>query len=159
QLERVAVDVVVLIFVVLFFELLDQKRELLVRDLTDVGAGIDPCQPRHGTESAHSVGPWSTGGRATRRCVSRTADVVIVGAGVAGCATAWALRERGVRVVLLERETELGRHASGRGAGLGRQLAEDDDTTRLTIRGAATLRDRFADAWTPCGGILTFDDA
>jgi D-arginine dehydrogenase len=91
--------------------------------------------------------------------MSRTADVVIIGAGFAGCATAWALRERGVRAVVLEREAELGRHASGRGAGLGRQLAEDDETSRLAIRGATTLRERFPAAWTETGGILTFDDA
>jgi len=88
----------------------------------------------------------------------RTIDVAIVGAGFAGCATAWALARSGLRVVVLEREPELGRHASGRGAGLGRTLAEDDDTSALTIRGAALLRDRFAEAWSPTGGILTFDD-
>jgi D-arginine dehydrogenase len=53
----------------------------------------------------------------------------------------------------------LGHHASGRGAGLGRQLAEDDDTSRLAIRGAAMLRERFGAAWTETGGILSFDDA
>ena len=88
----------------------------------------------------------------------RATDVVIVGAGFAGCATAWALAQRGVRALVLEREPELGRHASGRGAGLGRQLAEDDDTSRLTIRGAAALRDRFATRWQPTGGLLAFDD-
>ena len=89
---------------------------------------------------------------------TRSTDVVIVGAGFAGCATAWALAQRGVRAVVLEREPELGRHASGRGAGLGRQLAEDDDTSRLTIRGAAVLRDRFAAHWRETGGLLAFDD-
>jgi D-arginine dehydrogenase len=88
----------------------------------------------------------------------RSTDVVIVGAGYAGCATASALADRGVRAIVLERETELGRHASGRGAGLGRQLAEDDDTSALTIRGAAILRDTYAAHWRPTGGLLTFDD-
>ncbi len=87
------------------------------------------------------------------------ADVVIVGAGFAGCATAWALAERGVRAIVFEREPELGRQASGRGAGLGRQLAEDDATSELVIRGAALLRERFPAAWSPSGGILSFDDA
>lgn len=86
-------------------------------------------------------------------------DVVIVGAGFAGCATAWALARRGVRALVVEREAELGRFASGRGAGLGRQLAEDDDTSVLTVRGAALLREHFAPAWSPTGGVLTFDDA
>ncbi|MBS1120176.1 MAG: dependent oxidoreductase [Deltaproteobacteria bacterium] len=86
------------------------------------------------------------------------ADVVIIGGGFAGCATAWALAERGVRALVLEREPALGRHASGRGAGLGRQLVEDDVTSALVIRGAAVLRERFATAWSPTGGILSFDD-
>ncbi len=84
-------------------------------------------------------------------------DVAIIGGGFAGCATAWTLARRGVRAVVLERETELGRFASGRGAGLGRQLAEDDPTTALTIRGAAVLRTELSAAWTASGGILTFD--
>jgi glycine/D-amino acid oxidase-like deaminating enzyme len=90
---------------------------------------------------------------------ARSTEVVIVGAGFAGCATAWALAERGVKAIVLERESELGRHASGRGAGLGRQLTEDDDTTQLTIRGASMLHDRFAASWRQTGGLLTFDDA
>ena len=85
------------------------------------------------------------------------ADVAIIGAGFAGCATAWALARRGVQAVVLEREATLGRYASGRGAGLGRQLAEDDATTALTVRGAALLRG-LAGAWRETGGILTFDD-
>ncbi len=83
---------------------------------------------------------------------------MILGAGFAGCATAWALARRGVAAVVLEREHELGRYASGRGAGLGRQLCEDDATSALAIRGAALLRTTFAPAWTETGGILCFAD-
>ena len=86
-----------------------------------------------------------------------TAEVVIIGGGFAGMATAWALQQRGVASVVLERETAPGRYASGRSAGLGRQLAEDDATTRLTVRGAELLRGPLAAAWQPCGGILSFD--
>lgn len=89
----------------------------------------------------------------------RSTDVAIVGAGFAGCATAWALAARGVRALVVEREPELGRHSSGRGAGLGRQLAEDDDTSALAIRGVTLLREHFAAHWRPTGGILGFDDA
>lgn len=85
------------------------------------------------------------------------AEVAIIGGGFAGCATAWALARRGVQAVVLEREATLGRYASGRGAGLGRQLAEDDATTALTVRGAALLRG-LPGAWRETGGILTFDD-
>jgi glycine/D-amino acid oxidase-like deaminating enzyme len=86
-----------------------------------------------------------------------TTDVAIMGAGFAGVATAWALARRGVAAVVLEREPTLGRYASGRSAGLGRQLAEDDATSRLTIRGAEILRGELAATWQPCGGILSFD--
>ena len=91
--------------------------------------------------------------------VPRTAQVAIIGGGFAGCATAWALARAGIGdLFVLEREPELGRYASGRGAGLGRQLAEDDDTTALTVRGAAVLRE-LASVWTASGGLLSFDDA
>jgi D-arginine dehydrogenase len=84
-------------------------------------------------------------------------DVAIVGGGFAGVATAWALRRRGVAAVVLERDAAPGRFASGRSAGLGRQLAEDDATSRLTIRGAEILRGELAAVWRPTGGILSFD--
>ena len=86
-----------------------------------------------------------------------TCDVAIIGAGFAGVATAWALAHRGVSAVVLEREAAPGRFASGRSAGLGRQLAEDDATSALTVRGAAVLRGELAAVWQPCGGILSFD--
>jgi glycine/D-amino acid oxidase-like deaminating enzyme len=86
-----------------------------------------------------------------------SADVVIVGAGFAGAATAWALRRLGIAAVVIEREGTLGRFASGRSAGLGRQLAEDDATTQLTVRGAQLAREM--PAWTPTGGVLGFDSA
>ena len=51
--------------------------------------------------------------------MAETAEVVIVGAGFAGAATAHHLAERGVRsVLLLEREPVPGAHASGRNAAL-----------------------------------------
>lgn len=90
--------------------------------------------------------------------VPRAVDVAIIGGGFAGMATAWALARLGVtNTIVLERESELGRYASGRSAGLGRQLAEDNDTTALTVRGAALMRG-VTNVWSPTGGILTFDD-
>ena len=86
-----------------------------------------------------------------------TVDVAIIGAGFAGTATAWALSRAGVTdVVVLERATELGRYASGRGAGIGRQLADDDHTTELTVRGSQLLRDELSDCWSPTGGAPIF---
>lgn len=97
------------------------------------------------------------GYKASVHSLPSTADVVIIGAGFAGMATAWTLARRGVTdVIVLEREPAIGRFASGRAAGLGRQLAEDDPTTALTVRGAALLRD--LPGWLPTGGVLSFDD-
>lgn len=94
--------------------------------------------------------------KARVRALPATTEVAIVGGGFAGVATAWALARRGVGAIVLEREAELGRYASGRGAGLGRQLADDDDTTALVIRGAELLRG-LPGAWSPTGGVLSFD--
>jgi len=70
----------------------------------------------------------------------RTADVVIVGAGLAGASTAFHLAARGVRdIVLLEREAAPGVHASGKNAGLVRRLLDDGALDALAIEGAALL--------------------
>ncbi|WP_428265229.1 NAD(P)/FAD-dependent oxidoreductase [Haliangium sp.] len=96
--------------------------------------------------------------------VPERARVVIIGAGFAGAATAWALTRAGVRdVLVLEREPTCGYHASGRNAALGRQLAEDDHITALTVAGAAFLREPpsgFAHTplLAPTGSILLVDD-
>ncbi|MBE7451054.1 MAG: FAD-binding oxidoreductase [Kofleriaceae bacterium] len=92
-------------------------------------------------------------------------EVAIVGGGIAGLATAWALVERGRReVVVLERDEALAAHASGRNAAMCRALAEDDAWTALTAAGAAFLRQPppgFA-AGPLCDGrglVLAVDDA
>ena len=55
--------------------------------------------------------------RARRRCAATsTADVCVVGGGIAGCSTALHLAERGYRVVLLE-GSRIGWGASGRSGG------------------------------------------
>ena len=65
------------------------------------------------------------------------ADVVIVGTGFAGAATAYQLVTRGVRdVLLLEREVIAGRHASGRNAALAFQVLGDAAEARLAVEGA-----------------------
>ena len=56
-----------------------------------------------------------------------TRPVVIIGAGIQGCATAFFLSQRGQPVIVLEKD-HVGRHASGVNAGgvrrLGRDIAE-----------------------------------
>ncbi len=69
------------------------------------------------------------------------AEVAIVGGGLAGLATAWALAERGITdVIVLERDAAPAAHASGRNAAMCRALAEDDAWTALTAVGAELLR-------------------
>jgi glycine/D-amino acid oxidase-like deaminating enzyme len=66
---------------------------------------------------------------------------VIIGAGFAGASTAWALTRLGEGPgVILERESAVGVHASGRNAGL-LKISEDDLVVRtLTVRTAEHLK-------------------
>ncbi len=71
----------------------------------------------------------------------RSAEVVIVGAGLAGAATAFFLTQRGVRdVVILEKESVPGVHASGRNAAMVRQVVPDPELVALAREGADFIR-------------------
>jgi D-arginine dehydrogenase len=65
--------------------------------------------------------------------------VVVVGGGLAGLASAWALAGRGLSVTLVEREASPGHHASGRNAGLVRRVVDDPVLAALGRRGAELL--------------------
>lgn len=68
--------------------------------------------------------------------------VAIVGGGVAGIATAWALARRGADdVVLVEREGRLGTQSSGRNAAVLRTLSETPLLSAFARRSAALLHD------------------
>jgi D-arginine dehydrogenase len=68
--------------------------------------------------------------------VTEAADVVIIGAGFAGAATAYHLTARGVRdVLVVEAEPRAGAHASGKNAALCFQLIADPDEARLAVEG------------------------
>ncbi|MEX1024832.1 MAG: FAD-dependent oxidoreductase [Planctomycetota bacterium] len=69
--------------------------------------------------------------------------IVIIGGGIAGLATARALAQRSGRersIVLLERESAMGRHSSGRSASIVRTATEDPVDHELARRGADHLR-------------------
>lgn len=72
---------------------------------------------------------------------SRRADIVIIGAGFAGLATAYYLSRLTARkIVILEREPSVGGHASGRNAGMIRQTVSDASLMRAAISSSAVLR-------------------
>jgi L-2-hydroxyglutarate oxidase LhgO len=78
--------------------------------------------------------------------VSTTADVVIVGAGVVGLALAdsWLARHPGDSVILVDKESELGMHASGRNSGVlhaGFYYAPDSLKAKLTRDGNRLLKE------------------
>ena len=81
--------------------------------------------------------------------------IVIVGAGVAGAATAWHLRRLGLGpVLLLEAEERVGLHASGRNAAIVRTHPEAPQLARFFEEGLRQLRALPADIYHPTGGLL-----
>ena len=80
-------------------------------------------------------------------------EIVIVGAGFAGAATAYYLTRRGVRdVLLIEQESIPGFHSSGRNAAMMRQCVPDPDLATLTRNGATFLR-HLPDDWPRTGAV------
>ena len=71
---------------------------------------------------------------------AQTADVIIIGGGVAGLSTAMQLAGRGASVQILERE-RLGNGSTGRAAGLLGQLRGNAEHTRMLIDGVAIVRE------------------
>ncbi len=81
--------------------------------------------------------------------------IVIVGAGVAGAATAWHLRRLGVAsVLLLEAEDRVGLHASGRNAAIVRTHPEAPQLERFFEDGLRQLRALPTGIYHPTGGVL-----
>ncbi len=69
-----------------------------------------------------------------------TADAVIVGGGIMGCALAYQLARRGLDVALLERD-ELGSQSTGRCAGGVRQQFSDEANVRLQQLAVSMFKD------------------
>ncbi len=105
-------------------------------------------------------------GEATGDSARLPQHVAVVGAGVAGCATAHALAQRGIQVSVLERADAIGQGASGNPVAVFRPLVSRDDNRTARLTRAAFLHDLRAWAalgeglqWARCGVLhLAKDD-
>jgi glycine/D-amino acid oxidase-like deaminating enzyme len=64
--------------------------------------------------------------------MAQTTDVVIIGAGIMGCATAYHLAQRGVRVTVVEKAT-VGAGGTGRSSAIIRQHYSNELTARMAL--------------------------
>ena len=71
---------------------------------------------------------------------TQSADVVVIGGGVAGLSTAMQLAMQGVKVIVVERE-RLGNGSTGRAAGLLGQLRGTAEATRMLMDGVKIVKD------------------
>jgi tRNA 5-methylaminomethyl-2-thiouridine biosynthesis bifunctional protein len=91
---------------------------------------------------------------------------IVIGGGLAGCASAWALCQAGWHVTLLEQHSEIATEASGNDGGLFHSLvhATDNLHTRL-YRNAALMTHALLKPWVDsgavagqCKGLLRIDE-
>lgn len=71
--------------------------------------------------------------------MKNTAEVVIVGAGIIGCSTAYYLAKRGVSVLVLEGDKSIGNGASSRNGGGVRQSGRDPRELPLMMYGVKNI--------------------
>jgi glycine/D-amino acid oxidase-like deaminating enzyme len=83
-----------------------------------------------------------------------TADVVVMGAGLAGAATAHALGREDRFVLMLERRLSPGAESSGRSASMVREDVGDDALRALATEGAAIHRTSRLATFRPTGSFL-----
>src|SRR5215510_3144127 len=88
-----------------------------------------------------------------------SADVIIVGGGVAGLAAARALAQRKLRVLLLEREPRLASQASGNNAAIFRTLEHDAASAVLPRRSRELLEAWFGPGLIEVTGLLLVSEA
>jgi len=87
------------------------------------------------------------------------ARVVVVGGGVAGLAAAWRLARAGARPIVLERESMLCTHSSGRNAAIFRHAEPLEELCRLALQSRALTDELFGDtSWLERRGALYVSD-
>ncbi|MDR3173796.1 MAG: FAD-binding oxidoreductase, partial [Treponema sp.] len=77
--------------------------------------------------------------------VKHTADVVIIGGGIMGCAAAYYLVKKGCSVIVLEKENSFGSGGSGRNGGGVRQSGRDPRELPIAIHGVKTIWPALSD--------------
>lgn len=87
-------------------------------------------------------------------------DIVVVGGGIAGLASAWQLAERGARVLLLEQEPLLATHSTARNAAIWLPTDAHGTSPALTRRSAELLDELLGrEGWLRVtGAVVTAED-
>lgn len=90
--------------------------------------------------------------------------VLVLGAGIAGLATAWHLTRSGIPTLVVDPAPRVFAHSSGANAAILRTVVDDPVTAQLAQRGALALREPPEDLArssfvTTTGVVLTADDA
>jgi sarcosine oxidase subunit beta len=84
--------------------------------------------------------------------VSDSFDVVVVGAGVIGCATAWELAKAGARVAVVDKGP-LASGSTGRSSAIVRQHYSNETTARMALHGLRFFRDFDEQVGGDCGFV------
>ena len=80
--------------------------------------------------------------------MKKTADVIIIGGGINGCATAYYLAKRGIKdVLVLEADDSIGHGGSSRNGGGVRQSGRDIRTSVCDVCGQQYVADTFRRTW------------
>ena len=117
--------------------------------LTTAGFAVRPDHGAqgHGDITLARFAPAFVPRRAPSRIVTRAQvepRALIVGGGLAGCATAWALAEQGWSSTVFERHPRIASEASGNPAGLFHGIVNAQDGTHARFNRAAALMARQA---------------